>query len=111
MSFRDFAQLSKFVESCVDEQDVDVAGLLLYGFVDPIYIGQVGSVPANGRNVSSDLSNGPVQFRLTAPGDEYLRPFGNKVLGSAQADARAASGNDGNFVREFLLHRFPLSLF
>jgi hypothetical protein len=45
VSFRDFAQLSKFVESCVNEQDVDAAGLLPYGFVDPIYIRQDGRSP------------------------------------------------------------------
>jgi hypothetical protein len=106
--FRDFAELSKFVESCVDEQDVNATGLLLYGFVDPIYIRQDGSVSANCGNVATDLSNGLVQLRLAAPGDEYLRPFGNKVLGGTQADPRAASGNDGNFVREFLFHKFTL---
>src|SRR5258708_35672490 len=106
--FRDFSQLSKLVESRVNEQDVDAAGLLPYGFVDPIYIPQVGSVSANSGNVATDLRNGLVQFGLTAPGYEYLLAFGNKALGSAQADTRAASSNDGNFVREFLFHKFPL---
>jgi len=100
--FRDFPELSKLVESRINEQDVDAPGLLPYGFINPIYICQVGSVSANSGNVPTDLSNGLVQFRLTAPGNEYLCAFGNKALGSAQSDTCAASSNDGNFVREFL---------
>jgi hypothetical protein len=100
-----FAEFPGLVESGVDHQHVNAARLRLDGLSDPVDIGEVGGVALNRCDIAAKRCRRFVEFRLTAPGYEYMRAFGGQLPGNTQANSRAAAGNYRNFVLKFTPHR------
>src|SRR5712675_1706902 len=80
-------------DSCVGEQDIDLALLLFDLSEEPTEIVVVRHVSLNRGNIFSHLLDRRVQFRLTTPGDKDIGTLIYKPLRRGKADAIVATGD------------------
>jgi hypothetical protein len=94
MFFGDFPERSEFVNAGIGEEHVDAAGLRLNDLVNPIDIAKLRRIRLDRGDISPNLGDRLVEFRLTAAGDEDLRAFLDEALRRTETDAGAAACDD-----------------
>jgi hypothetical protein len=79
----DFSQCGEFADAGIGEQDVDTACLVLYQVINPVKVGEVRRVGADGYGVRADFRRCSIEFRLTAAGNEDVGAFRRERLAVA----------------------------
>src|SRR5439155_18718511 len=89
----------------VGEEDIDAALLLLHRCVQAIEVREIGDVAPNAGSPLAELHHPALELGLAPAGDEDVGALVGEPLCGGEADAAAATRDDGDFPFESIHER------